>query len=157
MAELLTMKDIAQQLDIPQSNCRYYRDRYLEFIPTVKHGKKVLYQPGAVKVIEEIARLSARRKSATEIRERLNSLFAVDIEVLNEAQRNRATAQQDKTQAIQASEKADNKALAQANNEIFFLREIVRKQQEQIDSLTTKLLQLQAPAKPSLWQRLFKP
>jgi DNA-binding transcriptional MerR regulator len=153
VAELLTMKDIAQQLDIPQSNCRYYRDRFIEFIPTVKHGKRTLYQPGAVKVIEEIARLSAKRKSATEIRERLNSLFAVDIEVLNEAQRNKATTQQGETQAIQASEKANNKALAQANSEIFFLREIVKKQQEQIDNLTTKLLQL--PAARPWYKRIF--
>ena len=52
--ELLTIKEIARQLDLPESNIRYYRDRFEDFLPYVGEGRKRRYKPEALDVFRFI-------------------------------------------------------------------------------------------------------
>ena len=53
--ELLTIAQIAKQLDLPESTVRYYRDRFSEYIPTTGEGRGRRYKGEAVEVFRFIA------------------------------------------------------------------------------------------------------
>ncbi len=69
--KLLTIKAIAKQLDQPESNIRYYRDRFEEYIPFEGKGRKRRYYPEAVDVFGYIA---SRLKENTAYEDILNEL-----------------------------------------------------------------------------------
>ncbi len=154
--ELLTLKDIAQRLELAESTARYFRDKWPEYIPTVKIGRRTYYQPEAIEVLRVIAEETQNRNSAAETQNRLNSMFAVTIEQSAEPKRNNATEQQNHNLA----ELSNLKALAQANKEINRLNilanrlldantELLQDNKE----LRRQLLQLPSPDRRSWWQR----
>jgi DNA-binding transcriptional MerR regulator len=53
--DLLTIKEIAGRLDLPESNIRYYRDKFEEYLPHVGQGRKRRYLPQALEVFTVIA------------------------------------------------------------------------------------------------------
>ena len=67
MDKLLTIKDIAQRLNIPESTARYYRDKWPEYIPTVGTGRNKRYKPEAVDVLRLVAEGLRNGRSAIEI------------------------------------------------------------------------------------------
>lgn len=52
MQELLTLKEIAQQLDVPASNLRYYKNKIGGFLPSVGKGRRRRYLPESVEVLK---------------------------------------------------------------------------------------------------------
>ncbi|MBP2799567.1 helix-turn-helix domain-containing protein, partial [Escherichia coli] len=50
-SKLLTIAEIAKQLEIPESTVRFYRDRFEPFIPFVGEGRKKRYLPDAAEVL----------------------------------------------------------------------------------------------------------
>ncbi|MGM0921331.1 MAG: MerR family transcriptional regulator [Bacillota bacterium] len=52
--QLLTMAQIAKQLNLAESTARFYRDRFEEYIPSVGEGKK-RYKSETVEVLRFIA------------------------------------------------------------------------------------------------------
>ncbi len=142
--ELLTLKDIARQLDLAESTARYFRDKWPEYIPTVKVGRRTFYQPEAVQVIKVIAEETQKRRSAAETQGRLNSMFAVNVEQGAETQRNNAAEQQNQYLTVPA----DIKLIKALRDEIYFLRDQNRR-------LTEKLLQLE-PVRQPWYKRIFK-
>ena len=85
---LYTLKDIAKELNLAESTARYFRDKYPEYIPTVQLDRRTYYQPEAVEVLRVIAE---------ETQSRLNALFAINMEAVEESQRNNAAAQQQRS------------------------------------------------------------
>lgn len=71
--KLITLKDIAQRLDVPQSNVRYDRDVYQEFIPSVpvEGQKHPMYDEGAIEVFELITKLKNEGLSRHQVKEKL--------------------------------------------------------------------------------------
>ena len=51
MESLLTIKEIAERLRVPESNLRYYRDKIGDFLPSVGRGRKRRYYPEAVEIL----------------------------------------------------------------------------------------------------------
>ena len=94
---LYTLKDIAKELNLAEATARYFRDKYPEYIPTVQLDRRTYYQPEAVEVLRVIAEETQKRKSAAETQSRLNALFAINMEAVEESQRNNATAQQQRS------------------------------------------------------------
>ncbi len=54
MTTLSTIQEIAKQLQVPESNIRYYRDRFEEYIPSVGDGRLKRYKKEAVDVFRHI-------------------------------------------------------------------------------------------------------
>lgn len=66
MAEqLLTIKEIAKRLGLPESNIRYYRDKFEDYIPHVGQGRKRRYREDIVEKFSMIAD-GLRRNTPTE-------------------------------------------------------------------------------------------
>lgn len=74
--ELLTIKEIARRLDLPESNIRYYRDKYDKYLPSVGSGRKKRFKPQAVEVFEAIVQGLEESLSPREIESRLAARFS---------------------------------------------------------------------------------
>jgi len=133
MEDLLTIKAIAQKLGLAESTCRYFRDRFPEYMPVVLHGRRKLYRPEALQVFKVIAEETQKRRSAEETAERLNALFAVNIEPIRNNAEESAAEQQNQ---LMVKNSENYRLLAQANKEIYFLRELVQQLQRQNYELT---------------------
>ncbi|WP_081904367.1 MerR family transcriptional regulator [Brevibacillus thermoruber] len=59
--KLLTIAEIAKQLDIPESTARFYRDRFEAFVPSVGEGRKKRYLPEAAEVLRFMRKLQTQR------------------------------------------------------------------------------------------------
>ena len=57
VSKLLTLKEIAKTLDIPESSLRKYREIFSDFIPSVGSGRSRRYKPEAVEILREIRRM----------------------------------------------------------------------------------------------------
>jgi len=64
---LLTLRHMAQELGLPESTARYYRDAYLDHIPSVGTGRRRRYPREAVSVLRSIARSYAAGRSRPDI------------------------------------------------------------------------------------------
>ena len=64
---LLTLRQLAEQLSLPESTVRYYRDAFLDHIPSVGIGRRRRYPPLAADVLRVIASSYAAGQSRAEI------------------------------------------------------------------------------------------
>ena len=64
---LLTLRELAAQLDLPESTVRYYRDAFLDFVPSVGTGRRRRYPPQATAVLRHIAAGYALGRARAEI------------------------------------------------------------------------------------------
>jgi len=64
---LFTLRQLADELKLPESTVRYYRDAFLDLIPSVGTGRRRRYPVTAVAVLRSIARSYATGLSRTEI------------------------------------------------------------------------------------------
>lgn len=78
--ELLTMAQIAKQLNLAESTARFYRNRFEEFIPSVGEGRKKRYTHETVEVLRFIAEGFNRNLTAMDIKDGLSRMAAKNIE-----------------------------------------------------------------------------
>lgn len=64
---LLTLRQLAQELSLPESTVRYYRDAFLNHIPSVGTGRRRRYPRDAVAVLRQIAESYAAGRARLEI------------------------------------------------------------------------------------------
>ncbi len=64
---LLTLRQVADELGLPESTVRYYRDAFLDHIPSVGIGRRRRYPPPAVAVLRSIAHGYASGRSHQQI------------------------------------------------------------------------------------------
>ena len=94
MDELLTIADIARELDIPESTVRYYRDRFAEYIPIVGEGRKRRYRAEAMDIFRTIAEGMKNHLTAEGVENELNDLYPLSVAYEMEPQQTTAEPQQ---------------------------------------------------------------
>lgn len=57
MSRLLTLKEIAKDLDIPESSLRKYREIFSPFIPSVGTGRSRRYRTEAIQILNDIRKM----------------------------------------------------------------------------------------------------
>jgi len=90
--ELLTIAQIAKQLDLPESTVRYYRDRFSEYIPTTGEGRGRRYKGEAVEVFSVIADKLRAGMPADILEVELRSRFAREMTAEPQSDRSSSTA-----------------------------------------------------------------
>jgi DNA-binding transcriptional MerR regulator len=73
--EFLTLKEIARRLDVPESNIRYYRDRFDDFLPSIGEGRKRRYLPEALDIFRFIVERYKEDRSTEEVGHELMRRF----------------------------------------------------------------------------------
>src|SRR5215207_7785615 len=76
---LLDLSQLADLASLPESVTRYYRDRFILFVPSVRIGRAIFHPPEAVEVVRLIRELSASGKDAGEIEAALDELYPVTV------------------------------------------------------------------------------
>ncbi|MDL2209858.1 helix-turn-helix domain-containing protein [Desulfovibrio sp. OttesenSCG-928-O18] len=71
---LLTIAELARNLDLPESTTRYYCNRFAAHLPSVGEGRRRRYKPEALEKLRTIAQTMRRDKNA----------YAVDLVLRNE-------------------------------------------------------------------------
>lgn len=74
--DLLTIKDISRELEVPESNLRYYRDRFEDFLPSVGQGRKRRYKQKALDVFRFIVQGYQNDKTSDQIAAELPKHFS---------------------------------------------------------------------------------
>lgn len=92
--QLLTMTQIARQLNLAESTARFYRDRFETYIPSVGEGRKKRYKPETIEVLRFIAEGFNRNLTAMDIEEGLSCMVARNIEFEEVTATTTAAAQQ---------------------------------------------------------------
>lgn len=83
-SDVLTLKDLAIQLDLPESTLRKYRDAFPQYIPTVGSGRDRRYRPEASDVFEMIRDCRTKEHLSWEDTGReLAKKFPVDAESID--------------------------------------------------------------------------
>ena len=73
--ELLTIAELARNLDLPESTTRYYCNRFAEHLPSVGEGRRRRFKQEALDILKKIAETMRRDKNA----------YAVDLVLRNSA------------------------------------------------------------------------
>ena len=76
---LLDLPHLAELAALPVSVVRYYRDRFILFVPSVRIGRVILHPPEAVDVMLAIRDLAASGKDARAIEAALDELYPVTV------------------------------------------------------------------------------
>lgn len=151
--QLLTMTQIAKQLNLAESTARFYRDRFENYIPSVGEGRKKRYKLETIEVLRFIAEGFNRNLTAMDIEEGLSRMVARNIEFEEVTATTTATAQQQsknepnqyalQLQFVIEQMSAAMQIMADQKEEIAELRKhvavIENKQQEQQEYINTKL------------------
>ena len=82
---LLTLRQVADDLGLPESTVRYYRDAFLDHIPSVGTGRRRRYPPPAVAVLRSIAEGYAAGRSHRQILHGLDGMAPRQEDVAAEA------------------------------------------------------------------------
>ncbi|WEZ10427.1 MerR family transcriptional regulator (plasmid) [Priestia flexa] len=153
MKKLMTIAEVAKELDIPESTARYYRDSFIDYIPSVGEGRKKRYRSETVEVLRFIAEGFKRKLTATEIENGLSQMFPRNFDIEQPTAVTTAAAQQQaendvKQYALQlqiAFEQMGKtmQVIADQKEEIAELRkhvaDVEKKQQHQEDYINNKL------------------
>jgi DNA-binding transcriptional MerR regulator len=94
MKKLMTIAEVAKELDIPESTARYYRNSFTDYIPSVGEGRKKRYRSETVEVLRFIAEGFKRKLTATEIENGLSQMFPRNFDIEQPTAVTTAAAQQ---------------------------------------------------------------
>jgi DNA-binding transcriptional MerR regulator len=75
---LLTVRDIARELGLPESTVRYYRDAFAEYLPAVGTGRRRRYPLEAIPLLRVVAEGYAQNRARAEIEHALGELLRGD-------------------------------------------------------------------------------
>lgn len=137
--KLLTIADIAKELNIPESTARYYRDNFIDYIPSVGEGRKKRYRPETIEVLRFIAQGFKNKLTAMEIENGLSQMFPrnIDIEDTNAIT----------TTAVQQQSENEIKQYAQqlqlALEQMSKTMEIIADQKEEITELRKHIAEIE--------------
>lgn len=158
MEQLLTLKQIAQALELPEVTVRFYRDRYLEFIPTVGEGKRRRYKPEAVELLRQIAIATKRNASREEIRNELMQTWPITATIATGSQATIAATQQGII-ATQIDQGAAFLALLREQIAATVAAEVAaarEQDRQQIAALSKRLEELENRARLPWWRRWIR-
>lgn len=140
---LLTISQIAKELQIPESTARYYRDRFINYIPFVGKGRAKKYRPETVDILRFIAEGFNRNLTAMEIEDGLSRMVARNVEVEEETATTIAAAQQQwEDRGIPIQVEVGEK-FQQMMNQFTLAMEVIADQKQEIAELRKTVGELQ--------------
>jgi DNA-binding transcriptional MerR regulator len=139
--KLLTLAEIAKQLDIPESTARFYRDRFPKYIPSVGEGRQKRYRPETVEVLRFIAEGFKNNVTATELEEELSRVFARNVHPQDETATTAAAPQQQDMQELVMLAEMYRRGMS----EVAAAMQTIADQRGEIDELRRQIATLPQP------------
>jgi DNA-binding transcriptional MerR regulator len=140
---LLTLRQLSLEIGLPESTVRYYRDAFIEHIPSVGTGRRRRYPREAVAVLQSIAKNYAAGRSRGQIvsgitgRETSAPAMAVADQTARTMSLEEVT-NLDLLAAILDGEREQRDALWQMAKEIVRLTEVMESQDKVLDEIADR-------------------
>jgi DNA-binding transcriptional MerR regulator len=80
MTKYYSIADIAKELNLPESTVRYYRDRFINYVPAVKKGGRKYYEQEALEALRIAAEGLRKGEPAATVEEQLSLYFTQTID-----------------------------------------------------------------------------
>ncbi|MBC8136105.1 MAG: MerR family transcriptional regulator [Fibrella sp.] len=111
----MTLKEIAESLQAPESTVRLYRDEFAEFIPAIGEGRRRRYEIGAIETLKTIVERKKAGISGANIRQEL-------ARTCTPQEKRRAVTQEDRIAVILLALESQGSEIAMLRSEIGSLR-----------------------------------
>lgn len=163
MSNPLTMAQIAQQLGLPESTVRYYRDKFSEWIPVVGEGRHRRYPPEVVEILRIIADVLRNHGTPDAVIAVLSHSYPRTIPATIPQQQTAAAQQQSDSglveafQALRVAVELQTQQIAGMQDDLRQLRTQLNTREEALGAQSRAPVSPGAVPKPSFWQRLFRP
>jgi DNA-binding transcriptional MerR regulator len=140
---LLTLRQLAQELGLPESTARYYRDAFLDHVPSVGTGRRRRYPREALAVLRQVARSYGAGLSRAAIAESLrlrDGGRAADVTVseIRAGQTLEEVSNLDLLAAILDGEREQRDALWQMAKEIVRITEVLESQDHVLGEIAAR-------------------
>ena len=140
---LLTLRQLSEEIGLPESTVRYYRDAFIEHIPSVGTGRRRRYPREAVAVLQSIAKNYAAGRSRSQIVSGMAGHETAEPSMAVADQTARAIPLEDVTNldllaAILDGEREQRDALWQMAKEIVRLTEVMEGQDKVLDEIADR-------------------
>ena len=140
--QLYTLRQLADQLSLPESTVRYYRDAFLDHIPSVGTGRRRRYPAQAVAVLRSIAKAYAAGRPRNEIIASIHEPSTPAVAVQSEATQRTVQVDEvtnlDLLAAILDGEREQRDALWQMAKEIVRLTEVLEGQDRVLGDIASQ-------------------
>ncbi len=163
MSDNLTMAQIAQQLGLPESTVRYYRDKFSEWIPVVGEGRYRRYRPEAVEILRIIADILRNHGTPDAVTAVLSHSYPRTIPATIPQQQTAAAQQQSDSglveafQALRVAVELQTQQLTAIQEELGQLRAQLDTRDESLRTQIRATLSSASASKRSFWQRVLRP
>ncbi|QGY39745.1 MerR family transcriptional regulator [Pseudodesulfovibrio cashew] len=80
--KVLSVAEIARELDLPESTVHYWKNRFAQHLPSVGRGRQKRFRPEAVEVFAAISRLLKEGHTARDVMDRLAQEFPLQADAV---------------------------------------------------------------------------
>jgi DNA-binding transcriptional MerR regulator len=83
--KVLSVAEIARELDLPESTVHYWKNRFAQHLPSVGRGRQKRFRPEAVEVFATIARLLTEGHTARDVMDQLSHSYPLQADAMPES------------------------------------------------------------------------
>jgi len=82
--KVLSVAEIARELELPESTVHYWKNRFAQHLPSVGRGRQKRFRPEAVEVFSTIARLLKEGHTARDVMDQLSQAYPLQADAMPE-------------------------------------------------------------------------
>jgi DNA-binding transcriptional MerR regulator len=80
--KVLSVAEIARELDLPESTVHYWKNRFAQHLPSVGRGRQKRFKPEAVEIFATISRLLKEGHTARDVMDRLSQDYPLQADAV---------------------------------------------------------------------------
>ncbi len=80
--KLLSVAEIARELELPESTVHYWKNRFAQHLPSVGRGRQKRFKPEAVEVFSVISRMLKEGHTARDVMENLSQSYPLQADAV---------------------------------------------------------------------------
>ncbi|WP_147819383.1 MerR family transcriptional regulator [Salidesulfovibrio onnuriiensis] len=80
--KLLSVAEIARELELPESTVHYWKNRFAQHLPSVGRGRQKRFKPDAVEVFSVISRMLKEGHTARDVMEHLSQSYPLQADAV---------------------------------------------------------------------------
>jgi len=80
--KVLSVAEIARELDLPESTVHYWKNRFAQHLPSVGRGRQKRFKPEAVEIFANISRLLKEGHTARDVMDRLSRDYPLQADAV---------------------------------------------------------------------------
>jgi len=83
--KVLSVAEIARELELPESTVHYWKNRFAQHLPSVGRGRQKRFKPEAIEVFATISRLLKEGHTARDVMDQLSQSYPLQADAMPES------------------------------------------------------------------------